>query len=56
MREISMAGPATCTCIAMASEEEAVCLSEGVVRVHHIYKAMWTLTVREILARTNHVP
>ena len=43
----SRAGPAS---IAMASQGEAVCVLEGVVRGHHVYKATWTPTVGEILA------
>ena len=47
MRKTSRAGPAS---IVMASQGEAVCVLEGVVRGHHIYEATWTPTVGEILA------
>ena len=43
----SMVGPDS---IVMVSQGEAVCVLEGVVRGHHIYKATWTPTVGEILA------
>ena len=46
MRKNSRAGPAS---IAMASQGEAVCVLEGVVRGHHIYRTIWTSTVGEIL-------
>ena len=45
MRKISRVGPAS---IAMANQGEAVCVLEGVVRGHHIYKATWTPTVGDI--------
>ena len=45
--KISRAWPAS---IAMASQGEAVCVLEGVVCSHHVYKATWTPTVGEILA------
>ena len=35
---------------ARASEGEAVCVMEGVVHGHHIYKETWTPTVGEKLA------
>ena len=47
MRKTSRTGPAS---IAMASQDEAVCVLEGVVRGHHVYKATWTPTVAKILA------
>ena len=47
MRKTSRAGPAS---IAMVSQGEAVCVLEGVVHSHHVYKATWTPTVGEILA------
>ena len=46
MRKTSRAGPAS---TAMASQGEAVCVLEGVIRGHHVYKATWTPTVGEIL-------
>ena len=49
MHKTSRAGPATCS-IAMAIQGEAVCVLEGVVHGHHVYKATWTPTVGEILA------
>ena len=36
--------------ITMASQGKAVCVLEGVVRGHHVYKAKWTPAVAEILA------
>ena len=45
MHKTSRAGPAS---IEMASQGEAVCVLEGVVRGHHVYKATWTPTVGEI--------
>ena len=33
----------------MASQEEAACYVESVVRGHHIYKKVWTPTLGEIL-------
>ena len=36
--------------LAVASEGEVVCVLEGVVYGHHIYKETWTLTVGEMLA------
>ena len=47
MRKSSMAGPAS---IGMASQGEAFCVLEGVVRGHHVYKATWPPKVGEILA------
>ena len=47
LRKTSRAGPAS---IAMVSQGEAVCVLEGVVRGHHVYKATWTPTMGEILA------
>ena len=47
MCKTSRAGPAS---IAMASQGEAVCVLEDVVRGHYVYKATWTPTVGEILA------
>ena len=34
----------------MASQGEVVCVLEGIVCGHHVYKATWTPTVGEILA------
>ena len=45
MHKTSREGPAS---IAIASQGEAVCALEGVVRGHHVYKATWTPTVGEI--------
>ena len=45
MCKSSRAGSAS---IAMASQGKAVCVLEGVVRGHHVYKATWTPTVGEI--------
>ena len=39
MRKASREGPAS---IAMASQGEAVCVLEGVVCGHHVYKGTWT--------------
>ena len=47
MRKTSRAGAAS---IAMVSQGEAVCVLDGVVRGHHVYKATWTPTMGEILA------
>ena len=46
MRRTCTVGPAS---IAMVSQGEAVCVLEGVVCGHHVYKATWTPTVGEIL-------
>ena len=45
MYKTSRAGPAS---IVMASQGEPVCVLEGVVCGHHVYKATWTPTVGEI--------
>ena len=45
MCKASRAGPAS---IVMASQGEAVCVLESVVRGHHVCMASWTPTVGEI--------
>ena len=47
MHNASRVWPAS---IAMASQGKAICVLEGVVHGHHVYKATWTPTVEEILA------
>ena len=42
MCKTSRVGPAS---IAMVSQGEAVCVLEGVVHGHHVYKATWTPNV-----------